>query len=90
MKHPLQILQQQLKGYLRKAASSEARTIRLSDTELESLKSNFSQLCYEVHFGKLDEVYQELINDKSHRGGVFQERDLNNILIILETLKAAE
>ena len=47
-------------------------------------------LCYEVSFGQLDEVYHELINDPAHRNGVFQERDLNNILIILETIKAAE
>ena len=90
MKRPLQILQTQITAYLRRAAASEAKVIHLTRPELDSLKMNFRQLCYEISFGQLDEIYQELINDPSHQSGIFQERDLNNILIILETLKAAE
>lgn len=90
MKQPLQILQTQVTAYLRRATASESKTIHLTVPELESLKINFSQLCYEISFGQLDEVYQRLINDPAHQSGIFQERDLNNILIILETLKAAE
>ena len=90
MKRPLQILQKQLSNYLCRAAASEARTIQLTKPELDSLKMNFNLLCYEISFGQLDEVYQQLINDPAHMNGIFQERDLNNILIILETIKAAE
>lgn len=90
MKRPLQILQEQITLYLCKASANDARAIRLSKNELEALKSNFSQLCYEVRFGQLDEVYNQLINDPDHRDGVFQEHDLSNILLILETIKAAE
>lgn len=90
MKRPLQILQTQITAYLHRASASEAKNIHLTKPELESLRINFNQLCYEISFGQLDEVYQKLINDPAHQSGIFQEQDLNNILIILETIKAAE
>ena len=90
MKRPLQILQEQVTAHLCKASVDEARTIKLSDNEFEALKSNFRQLCYEISFGQLDEIYLQLVNDESHRNGIFSEQDLNNILLILETIKAAE
>jgi len=90
MKRPLQVLQKQVSNYLSRAAANEAKTIQLSQGDFHAFKTNFSQLCYEVQYGQLDEVYHTLVNDPSHKNGIFQERDLNNILIILETIKAVE
>lgn len=90
MERPLQILQKQVASYLHRATADEDKIIHLTQSELESFKINFNQLCYEVSFGVLDEVYQRLINDPGHQNGIFYEKDLNNILIILETIKAAE
>lgn len=86
---PLTLLKEQVAYYLKKASTDEKKKIQLSSNELKMLKSNFCQLRYEIRHGELDEVYHTLVDDEAHQEGVFRQRELQNILNILQTMKAA-
>lgn len=86
---PLTLLKAQVARYVKRASTDEKKSIRLSSNEFKMLKSNFCQVRYEIRHGELDEVYHSLVDDEAHRDGVFRQRELQNILNILQTMKAA-
>ena len=91
MIRPLELLKGQVEDLLSKASATSDRQVRLSENDFESFKSNFLQLCYEVQYGALDEVFQQLVNSKAGKAGyTYKERDLSNMLRILKEIKAAE